>query len=125
MPSALTHDILLLATSTPDKENALATSFYERYGIRTLINAAGPMTKLSGHVLAPEVRDAMASAGAACARIEDLQEAAGNVIARVTGADAGYVTAGAAAGLTMSAAAAIAGFDLAAMDQLPDTSGTP
>ena len=74
--------------------------------------------------LAPEVREAMASAGAACARVEDLQEAAGELIANVTGAEAGYVTAGAAAGLTMSAAAAaIAGLDLAAMDQLPDTTG--
>ncbi len=101
----------------------MTASFYERYGIKTIINAAGPMTKLSGHVLSPEVREAMASAGAACARIEDLQEAAGELIARVTGAEAGYVTAGAAAGLTMSAAAAIAGLDLAAMDQLPDTAG--
>ena len=98
-------------------------SFYERYGIKTIINAAGPMTKLSGHILAPEVREAMASAGAACARIEDLQDAAGELIARTTGAEAGYVTAGAAAGLTMSAAAAIAGLDLAAMDRLPDTTG--
>ncbi|MEZ4571984.1 MAG: aminotransferase class V-fold PLP-dependent enzyme [Thermomicrobiales bacterium] len=98
-------------------------SFYARYGIKTVINAAGPMTKLSGHVLAPEVRDAMASAGAACARIEDLQEAAGDLIARVTGAEAGYVTAGAAAGLALEAAAAIAGLDVAAMDQLPDTTG--
>ena len=102
---------------------SLTTSFYERYGIKTIINAAGPMTKLSGHVLAPEVREAMASAGAACACIEDLQEAAGELIARVTGAEAGYVTAGAAAGLTMAAAAAIAGLNLAAMDQLPDTTG--
>ena len=53
MPRALTHENSLLATYTPGKENALTASFYERYGIRTLINAAGPMTKLSGHVLAP------------------------------------------------------------------------
>lgn len=103
----------------------MANDFYARYGIRTVINAAGPMTKLSGHVLSPEVREAMVSAGAACARIEDLQEAAGKLIAHVTGAEAGYVTAGAAAGLTMSAAAAIAKLDLAAMDQLPDTTGLP
>lgn len=101
----------------------MAESFYSRYGIQTVINAAGPMTKLSGHILAPEVREAMASAAAACARIEDLQEAAGELIARVTGAEAGYVTAGAAAGLTIGAAAAIAGLDVAAMDRLPDTTG--
>lgn len=103
----------------------MGDSFYDRYGIPTVINAAGPMTRLSGHILAPEVRDAMASAASACARIEDLQAAAGDLIARVTGAEAGYVTAGAAAGLTLSAAAVIAGLDVAAMDRLPDTAGLP
>src|SRR5690606_16633198 len=83
------------------------------------------MTRLSGHILAPEVREAMASAASSCARIEDLQEAAGELIARLTGAEAGYVTAGAAAGLTLGAAAAIAGLDVAAMDRLPDTTGLP
>jgi L-seryl-tRNA(Ser) seleniumtransferase len=96
---------------------------YERYGIRTIINAAGPMTRLSGGVLAPEVRAAMAEAGSACARIEDLQAAAGRLIAETTGAEAGYVTNGAAAGLTLGAAATVAGLDVAHMDRLPDTVG--
>ena len=101
----------------------MAGTFFERFGIRTFINAAGPMTRLSGNVLELEVRDAMTEAGGACARIEDLQEAAGRLIAGATGAEAGYVTSGAAAGLVMGAAASIAGLDVAAMDRLPDTTG--
>ena len=100
-------------------------SIYKRFGIRTIINAAGPMTRLSGGVLAPEVRAAMAEAASACVRIEDAQAAAGRLIAGTTGAEAGYVTNGAASGLTLGAAAAMAGLDVAKMDRLPDTAGMP
>ena len=96
---------------------------YESLGVQPIINAAGPVTRLSGAPLHPEVAAAMAEAAQACVRIEDLQEAAGRYLAEVTGAEAGYVVAGAAAGLSLAAAACIAGLDVAAMDQLPDTSG--
>ena len=44
-------------------------------------------------------------------------------LAAATGAEAGYVTSGAAAGLTLAAAACLAGLDVAAMDRLPDATG--
>ena len=59
--------------------------------------------------MAPEVLAAMAEASRAYVRMEDLQVAAGAVIARVTGAEAGYVTSGAAAGLLLGTAACVAG----------------
>lgn len=96
---------------------------YEQLGVRTVINAAGPLTRLSGAPLHPDVTDAMAEAARHCVQIEELQEAAGSYLAEVTGAEAGYVTAGAAAGLTLGAAACIAGLDVGAMDRLPDTTG--
>ncbi|HET9016645.1 MAG TPA: aminotransferase class V-fold PLP-dependent enzyme [Thermomicrobiaceae bacterium] len=98
---------------------------YETLGVRPVINAAGPVTRLSGMPLDPEVAAAMAEASAACVRIDELQEAAGRELAAATGAEAGYVTAGAAAGLALGAAACIAGMDVAAMDRLPDTAGLP
>jgi L-seryl-tRNA(Ser) seleniumtransferase len=52
-----------------------------------------------------------------------LQARAGEIIAEVTGAEAGYVVTGAAAGLTLGVAACIAGLDVAAMDRLPNTTG--
>lgn len=96
---------------------------YEDLGVRPVINAAGPMTRLSGMPVAPEVAAAMAEAAQCCVPIEDVQEAAGRYLAEVTGAEAGYVTTGAAAGLALGAAACIAGLDVAAMDRLPDTTG--
>src|SRR4051812_40334820 len=68
---------------------------------------------------------AMADASTACVRMDELQEAAGRVIAEVTGAEAGFVTSGAAAGLTLAAAACLAGLDVGRMDRLPDTTGMP
>jgi L-seryl-tRNA(Ser) seleniumtransferase len=55
-------------------------------------------------------------------RIEDLQEAAGREISAATGAESGYVTSGAAAGLLLGTAACVAGLDLQRMERLPDTS---
>ena len=55
--------------------------------------------------------------------MHELNRKAGDVIARMTGAEAGLVTAGSAAGMVLEAAACIAGNDPAKVWQLPDTSG--
>jgi D-glucosaminate-6-phosphate ammonia-lyase len=96
---------------------------FERLNIQPVINAAGPVTRLSGALMADEVREAMAEAGKACYDIAELQAAAGRVIAEVTGAEAGYVTSGAAAGLLLGVAACVAGLDPGAMNRLPDIRG--
>jgi L-seryl-tRNA(Ser) seleniumtransferase len=92
---------------------------------RRLINGRGNSTKVGGCVLAPDVVAAMTEAASFYARIEDMQDAASRVIARVTGAESGYVTAGAAASLAMAAAAALARLNPAVMNRLPDTDGIP
>jgi D-glucosaminate-6-phosphate ammonia-lyase len=95
---------------------------YEELGVRTVINASGTLTRLGGSCMAPEVLAAMAEASRNYVRIEDLQEAAGRVIAGATGAESGYVTSGASAGLLLGTAACVAGLDLQKMERLPDTS---
>ncbi|MHB8621654.1 MAG: DegT/DnrJ/EryC1/StrS family aminotransferase, partial [Chloroflexota bacterium] len=95
----------------------------DRLGVRPVINAAGPLTRLGGQALSPEVLAAMAEAARSSVKMWELEAAAGAYIAEVTGAEAGYVTAGAAAGLTLAAAACIAGLDPARMDRLPNTDG--
>lgn len=64
----------------------------------------------------------MVEASQRCVRIGELQEAASRYLAEMTGAEGGYLTAG-AAGLTLGAAACIAGLDPAAMERLPQTAG--
>jgi L-seryl-tRNA(Ser) seleniumtransferase len=97
--------------------------FYDDLGVRRVVNAAGTLTRLGGNRLAPEVLAAMVEAAESNVVMDELQQAAGKVIAEMTGAEAGYVTAGAAAGLTLATAACVAGLDPAAMDRLPDTTG--
>lgn len=90
-------------------------------GLRPLINAAGPVTRLGGHRLAPPVVAAMTEAAQHHVSIELLQERAGAVIATATGAEAGYVTSGASAGLALAGAACIAKMDIARMEGLPSS----
>lgn len=96
---------------------------YEQLGVRTLLNASGTLTRLGGSLMPREVVEAMAEAARGYVRLEELQEAAGREIARVTGAEAGYVTNGAAGGLLLATAACVARLDVSAMDRLPDTTG--
>ena len=99
------------------------TGLYERLGVKRRINAAGTLTRLGGRPMEGPVLDAMREASCSSVDIGELQVSAGRTIARATGAEAGLVTSGAAAGLTLAAAACIAGFDAAKMSRLPDTRG--
>ena len=98
-------------------------SVYEKLGVKTIINAAGPKTRLSGSIMPSAVVDAMAQASRNLAEIEYLQASASEIISKYTGAEAGIVTTGAAAGLTLAAAACVTGLDISKMDRLPDTKG--
>lgn len=98
-------------------------SVYDRFGVRTIINAKGPATRLSGGHLDAEVTAAMTDAGAWCVDMAELQAGASKVIAEVTGAEAGIVTSGAAAGLLLGTAACLTGLDPGKMGRLPDTAG--
>ncbi len=90
-----------------------------------IINAAGPVTRLGGHRMAPEVVEAMAAAAQVHYAIDELQAWAGERIAAATGAEAGWVTCGASAGLLLAAAACIARLDPQRMDRLPQADGLP
>ncbi|MCX7362835.1 MAG: aminotransferase class V-fold PLP-dependent enzyme [Alphaproteobacteria bacterium] len=98
---------------------------YSSLGVRRRINAAGALTRLGGVVMAPEVVAAMAAASRASVDIGELQDAASRRIAEATGAEAGLVTTGAAAALTLAAAASIARWDVAKMAALPHADTFP
>lgn len=98
-------------------------SVYQRLGIRTIVNASGPSTRLSGGIMRPEVAAAMAEASQWCVDLGELQGRASEILAEATGAEAGYVTAGASAALMLASAACLAGLDPAKMNRLPDTTG--
>ncbi|MFA6109086.1 MAG: aminotransferase class V-fold PLP-dependent enzyme, partial [Candidatus Latescibacterota bacterium] len=99
------------------------SNVYERLGVRPVINAVGAATRLSGAIMPLEVADAMREASQFCVEIAELQARASEIIAEVTGAEAGYVTSGAAAALLLGTAACVTGLDPGKMNRLPDTRG--
>ena len=100
-------------------------SLYRDLGVNTIISARSFSTKLGGAPLPAEVLDAMREAASDCVRMDQLQDAASRAIAEITGAEAGLVSSGASAALTLGAAACLCGFDVARMNRLPDTTGMP
>lgn len=98
---------------------------YQQLGVHPIINARSYSTKLGGCVLPEPVLAAMGDAARSCVRMDELQDAAGRVIAEATGAETGIVTSGASAALTLAAAACLTGMDVARMNRLPDTEGMP
>lgn len=95
-----------------------------RLGLRPIVNAVGPATRLGGLPLSDDVLAAMADAVSANVRMDELEEAGGAAIARLLGVPAVYVTSGASAALTLAAAVCVAGSDTAVIDGLP-TGGLP
>ena len=99
------------------------TGIYQALGLQDVIVATGNFTELGGSLMPGEVLEAMRDAARSFVSMRALHERAGQVIADVTGAEAGYVTSGAAAGLALGTAACMTGSDPAAIQQLPDTEG--
>ncbi|MBI4552222.1 MAG: aminotransferase class V-fold PLP-dependent enzyme [Candidatus Latescibacteria bacterium] len=96
---------------------------YHRLGVRTLINASGTMSYLGGSIMPPDVVAAWVEASKYFVHMDELLAAASREIARLTGAEAGLITAGADAGLSLAAASCIAGTVPDRYHQLPDTTG--
>jgi len=99
------------------------STVYERLDVPTVVNAVGTKTRISGTLMREEAADAMREGADQFARISDLQARVSDLISEATGAEAGYATSGAAAGLSLAVAACIAGDDLDAMARLPETEG--
>jgi D-glucosaminate-6-phosphate ammonia-lyase len=96
---------------------------YERLGVRRVIHGSGTTTRYGGSILRPEALEAMREASQTLVNLDELNEAAGAAIARMLGAEAAFVTAGASSGLILQAAACIASDDPAKITRLPDTRG--
>ena len=96
---------------------------YKELGATPVINAIGSVTMLGGSTPAPEVKEAMDRADGPYIPLMHLQEKAGEVIAKMAGVPAAYITSGAGSALTLATAAVMAGDDDDKIQQLPDTTG--
>ncbi|RUV90747.1 aminotransferase class V-fold PLP-dependent enzyme [Mesorhizobium sp. M1A.F.Ca.IN.022.07.1.1] len=101
-------------------ENGSNTTIRERLGLRPIINVSGTMTTLGASIIVPEAISAMAEIASQWVEMDDLQRAASAVVARLTGGEAGFITACCASGITMAIAGAMTGTNLLAIERLPD-----
>ncbi|HYT88234.1 MAG TPA: aminotransferase class V-fold PLP-dependent enzyme [Gemmataceae bacterium] len=100
-------------------------SIYDNWGLEPIINASGAVTRLGGAPMPEAVLEAFCAAARESVPLDALQGAASRIIAEATGAEAGLVTSGAAAALTLGTAAILTGYDLGRMEQLPRCDGFP
>jgi len=100
-------------------------NIYEHFGVNSMINVAGTKTRYGGALMEEDALKAMDEAAHYSVNLFDLEAAASRVIAKKTHAEAGIVTCGAFASLTLAVAACICGFNVHRMNSLPDTSNFP
>lgn len=103
---------------------AAGPSVYQRLGVTTFINAYGTLTTLGGTLMEPEVLRAMEEAAHHFVAIHDLQKRVGVRLAELTGAEAGFVTAGASCAICLATCAVTVGGDVAKIRRLPDLTGS-
>lgn len=99
------------------------TDIRKTLGLRPVINCSGTMTSLGASIVVPHAVETVAAVLSQWTEMSDLQRIASRTIARLTGAEAGCVTASCSAAITLACAAAMTGKDLAAIERLPDASG--
>ena len=112
------------------RENTLAAidaardvDIRQALGLRPLINVSGTMTVLGASIMVPQAVAAMAAIATEFVGMAALHDAASGVIAELTGAQAGFVTASCASAITLAVAGTMTGDRLLAIERLPDATG--
>src|SRR5580658_9552343 len=98
---------------------AAGVDYYAKLGVTKIINAAGTYTALTSSIMPPSVQAAVAGAAHHPVRLHDLQQAAGEYLARQLKCDGAMVTAGAASALTLATAAAMTLGNRTAIHNIP------
>ena len=92
-----------------------------RLGLRHIINVSCTMTSLGASIVVPEAVEMTEAISTEFVEINELHRCASETIARLTGAEAGCISASCSSGITVAVAGCITGADLARIEQLPDT----
>ena len=109
-----------IARATGLRRRGTEESIYTRLlGVRPHLSGHGHTTVYGGSRMPPEVMRAMAEANEEFVEMHELFDAAGRRVAEVTGAEAGLVTSGSFAALTIGAAACLTGTDEERIQALP------
>lgn len=93
--------------------------YYDKLGVTKIINAAGTYTILTASTMPPPVQAAVARAAKHPVRLLELQQKAGEYLARRLKCEGAMVTCGAASALTLGTAACMTVGNKAAAERLP------
>jgi uncharacterized pyridoxal phosphate-dependent enzyme len=102
---------------------AARRNVYEELGIAPVLNFRGTHTVIGASKMWPELHDPMAAASQSFVSIEELQDKAGERIARLIGCEDAMVTTGTAGAITLAVAGVLTGADEVKVRQLPDLAG--
>lgn len=98
-------------------------AWHQSRGYTQLINVSGTMTGLGGSIARRAVRKATIDAMGRFVKMHELQTHASETISRLTGSEAGCITASASAGISMVIAGCMTGVDAAGAEALPLDTG--
>ncbi|MGP4016205.1 aminotransferase class V-fold PLP-dependent enzyme [Saccharopolyspora sp. 5N708] len=101
----------------------MSAAIYRKLGVRPVINAAATLTRLGGSLITPSAVEAMTEAAGHFVDLEELHERVGARLAELTRNEAGYVSCGAAAGITLAVASCMTGPNPDLVDSFPDLAG--
>lgn len=99
--------------------------YYDKLGVTKLINAAGTYTELTGAVMPPPVRAAVAQAALHPVHLEELQQKAGAYIAEKLKAEGCCISCGASSAITIATAASVMAANNCHPLDIPSLIGTP
>ena len=94
-------------------------NLFTRIGVRPILNASGTYTIISGSRSLPEVKQAMYEASHYFVQMDEMMDAIGGELAKLTGAEWGIVTNGCEAAICLATLACIAGGDVEKSQALP------
>src|SRR5215813_12736204 len=121
--AAATLGVVPLAGNAPEsfaENSVVADDYYEKLGVKKIINAAGTYTFLTAACMPPEVQRAVAQAALHPVRLKDLQLAAGEYLAKKLRCEGAIVTCGASAALTLATAACVASANGVSPQEIPE-----
>jgi len=95
--------------------------YFKKFGLPEVINAAGHLTILGASAMDLRAAESMVEASKSYVVMEEWKKKAGAIIANMTGAEAAFITTGAAAGIVISTAACMTGSDLTKIKRLPNS----
>ena len=109
---------------TADAAAAPARDYFAELGVRTFINAAGTYTAMTGSLMLPEVLAAIQYAAKDFVMLDEIQDKAGQRIARLVRSEYAVVTSGAFSAITLGLTGVLSGMDEKKAALLPHLAGT-